>query len=169
MLGDGCSLERCRFGCRFAALSLSDRLTSKRPSNVVILLPDAYSGRPESPGTFGTILPRGFIEAMSRLPLISKREFWWHQFRFGQIYLFAEKNGEHLVLKRSWPLVTPTLPKMLVYDDPRRRSRLSERSEKVIIPESLAMKLFGEGSAGKPLLAGRNALVLVQLNLAVLC
>ncbi|WP_293711943.1 ABC transporter permease [uncultured Parabacteroides sp.] len=122
-----------------------------------------------TPGTFGTILPRGFIEAIiPSSPHIEAGTLVTPNFGQGGAYLSVEKNGERSGFKEIVTTCHPTLPKMFGFTILEGDPDCLKDPEKVIIPESLAMKLFGEGSAvGKPLLAEETLWTKSATNLTV--
>ncbi len=106
-------------------------------------------------GGFGTILPRGFIEAViPSSPHIEAGTLVTPNFGMGGVYLSVERNGERFGFKEIVTTCHPTLPKIFGFTILEGDIDCLKDPEKVIIPKSLANKLYGEGSViGKPLLA----------------
>lgn len=108
-----------------------------------------------TPGTFGTILPRGFVESIiSSSPHIEAGTLVTPTFGRSGVYLSVEKNGERVGFREIVTTCHPTLPKIFGFTILEGDINCLKDPEKVILPASLATKLFGEGSVvGKPLLA----------------
>lgn len=110
------------------------------------------------PGTFGTILPRGFVEAViPSSPHIEAGTLVTPSFGRGGVYLSVERNGERYGFKETVTTCHASLPRIFGFTLLEGDVDCLKDPEKVMIPVSLANKLFGEGSVvGKPLRAEEN-------------
>ena len=121
------------------------------------------------PGTFGTILPRGFIETViPSSPHIEAGTLLTPSFGQGGSYLSIDKDGERQGFKETVTTCHATLPKIFGFTILEGDIDCLKDPEKVMIPASLATKLFGEGSAvGKPLRAEEKIWTKTQTLLTV--
>lgn len=106
-------------------------------------------------GDFGTILPRGFAEAVIHSsPHITAGTILTPSFGRGGTYLSIERNGEKFGFKEIVTTCSPALPEIFGFTLVDGNRDCLNDPEKVMIPVSLAKKLFGETAVvGKPLMA----------------
>lgn len=106
-------------------------------------------------GTFGTILPRGFAEAIIHSsPHIKAGTVLTPSFGRGGFYLSVEREGEKFGFKEIVTTCSPALPEVFAFPIISGDIACLKDPERVMIPASLADKLFGETSVvGKSLKA----------------
>ena len=92
-----------------------------------------------------TILSRGLVEAVIQSsPHIEAGTLLTPS--FGEIYLTTEKkDGERLGFEETITTCHPTLPSIFQFPLIEGDLNCLDEPEKVMIPESLAMRLFGKG------------------------
>lgn len=97
------------------------------------------------PGVFGTIFPRGFIEAVIQSsPHIEAGTLLTPS--FGKVYMTMEKeNGERVGFEETVTTCHTTLPSMFRFPLVEGDLDCLNDPEKVMIPQSLAARLFGDG------------------------
>lgn len=104
-------------------------------------------------GTFSVILPRAFIEAFLQSSPHIETGSLIYPF-LGEIYFTVLQNGEKNGFKEVVQTCHPALPEVFDFPIVEGEKNCLEDPEKVMIPQSLAKKLYGEGPAvGKALLA----------------
>lgn len=99
------------------------------------------------PGTFGAILPRPFSEAVIQSsPHIKAGAILMPSFGQSGTYLSVERDGDKFGFKETVTICSPTLP--VVFDFPVIEGEIDclKDPEKVMIPLSLAIRLFGESN-----------------------
>lgn len=106
-------------------------------------------------GDFGTILPRGFAEAVIHSsPHIEAGTVLTPSFGMGGTYLSVERNGEKFGFKETVTTCSPALPQIFGFPLVDGTIDCLKDPEKAMIPVSLAKKLFGETAVtGKTLQA----------------
>ena len=106
-------------------------------------------------GTFGTILPRGFAEAIIHSsPHIKAGTVLTPSFGRSGFYLSVERDGEKFGFREIVTTCSPTLPEIFAFPIISGDINCLKDPEKVMIPASLADKLFGETTVvGKSLKA----------------
>lgn len=104
-------------------------------------------------GTFSTILPRAFIEAfLQSSPHIESGSLINPY--VGEVYFTVFENGEKKGFKEVVQTCHPTLPYVFDFPLVEGDKNCLNDPEKVMIPQSLAKKLYGNGSVvGKALRA----------------
>lgn len=108
------------------------------------------------PGTFGTILPRAFVEAVIQSsPHIEAGTLLTPSFGTDGVYLSVERDGEPMGFKEIVTTCHTTLPEIFGFPIVEGDIDCLKDPEKVMIPRSLASKLFGEDASviGKTLRA----------------
>lgn len=97
------------------------------------------------PGVFGTIFPRGFIEAVIQSsPHIEAGTLLTPS--FGKVYMTMEKeNGERVGFEETVTTCHTTLPSIFRFPLVEGDLDCLNDPEKVMIPQSLAARLFGDG------------------------
>ena len=96
-------------------------------------------------GMFSTILPRGFIEAVIHSsPHIEAGTVLRPSFGMKNVYLSVEKEGERFGTKEGVTTCSPVMPKMFEFPILEGDINCLEDPEKVMIPESIALKLYGQ-------------------------
>ena len=97
------------------------------------------------PGLFSVILPRGFIEeVIQSSPHIEAGTLITPTF-VGRSYLSVERGGEKVGFKEYVQTCHAALPRMFGFTFVEGDPGCLAAPEKVIVPRSLADKLFGEG------------------------
>lgn len=106
-------------------------------------------------GMFGTILPRGFAEAVIHSsPHIKAGAVVTPSFGKSGFYLSIEREGEKFGFREIVTTCSPTLPEIFAFPIISGDIACLNDPEKIMIPASLANKLFGETAVvGKSLKA----------------
>lgn len=107
------------------------------------------------PGMFSTILPRAFVETVIRSsPHIEAGTLLAPSFGRPGCYLSTERNGDRFGFKETITTCHATLPSIFAFSILEGDINCLRAPEQVIIPASLAMKVFGTTSVvGKSLKA----------------
>lgn len=111
------------------------------------------------PGTFGTILPRAFVEAVIQSsPHIEAGTLLTPSFGQNGVYLSVDRNGQPFGFKEIVTTCHASLPKIFAFPIVEGDIDCLKDPEKVMVPRSLADKLFGEdiSAVGKTLRAEEN-------------
>lgn len=111
------------------------------------------------PGTFGTILPRAFVEAVIQSsPHIEAGTLLTPSFGQNGVYLSVDRNGQPFGFKEIVTTCHASLPKIFAFPIVEGDIDCLKDPEKVMVPRSLADKLFGEDISvvGKTLRAEEN-------------
>ena len=106
------------------------------------------------PGTFGTILPRAFVEAVIQSsPHIEAGTLLTPSFGQNGVYLSVDRNGQPFGFKEIVTTCHASLPKIFAFPIVEGDIDCLKDPEKVMVPRSLADKLFGEdiSAVGKTL------------------
>lgn len=107
-------------------------------------------------GVFSVILPRAFIEAFLQSSPHIEAGSLINPY-IGEVYFTVMQKGEKNGFKEVVQTCHPALPQVFDFPILEGEKNCLEDPEKVMIPQSLAKKLYGEESAvGKALLAEEN-------------
>lgn len=109
-----------------------------------------------TPGTFGTILPRAFVEAVIQSsPHIEAGTLLTPSFGQNGVYFSIDRDGQPFGFKEIVTTCHATLPKIFAFPIVEGDIDCLKEPEKVMVPQSLVTKLFGEDSSaiGKTLRA----------------
>ncbi len=109
-----------------------------------------------TPGTFGTILPRAFVEAVIQSsPHIEVGTLLTPSFGQNGVYFSIDRDVQRFGFKEIVTTCHATLPKIFAFPIVEGDIDCLKEPEKVMVPQSLVTKLFGEDSSaiGKTLRA----------------
>lgn len=100
------------------------------------------------PGTFGTILPRAFVEAVIQSsPHIEAGTLLTPSFGNTGYYLSVDRDGQPFGFKEIVTTCHATLPRIFAFPIAEGDIDCLKDPEKIMIPQSLATKLFGEDAS----------------------
>lgn len=109
-----------------------------------------------TPGTFGTILPRAFVEAVIQSsPHIEAGTLLTPSFGQSGVYFSIDRDGQPFGFKEIVTTCHAALPEIFAFPIVEGDIDCLKEPEKVMVPQSLVTKLFGEdvSAIGKTLRA----------------